>query len=154
MLSIVRQLSLRLAAFQIVGLTIILFASASLDAQTLKLRLLNAKSGKPMRNENVTIRWDNLEGAVVSVDKKGIAILKVPSKVKQFAVIPGPRKGSEPYRSAYTNCNNQISPLVSVTDVVNKGVVRKNICGPATATSSPGEIVFWALPRGLVSDFQ
>ena len=68
-------------------------------------------------------------------------------------MVGGPRKGSEPNRVSFLDCNEQASLLVLVTDAVQAGIVPKNKCGDQKAVPHPGEIVFWALPRPFW-DFQ
>jgi len=121
------------------------------QAQTLTVRLLNAKSGKPMRRQNVTFGWDkNLSSSQVMVGDDGTGRVEVPSGADEFVLLAGPRIGNEPYRTAYRNCNDQASLLIRISDVLQKGYVPKNVCANKSIATRPGEVVFWALPRPLI----
>lgn len=122
-------------------------------AQTLIVKLVDAKSGKPMGDQNLTVRWVDSDSSVLALDESGSGRVKVPQGAKEFVMLPGPRKGSEPNRVAFMNCNQWPSPLISVAEAVRTGIVPKNTCGAARANSHAGEIVFWALPRPFW-DFQ
>ena len=60
----------------IAPLFLVLCASVSV-AQTLTIRVLDAKSGKPLSGENITLRWDNdasVGGVVLALDREACAI--------------------------------------------------------------------------------
>lgn len=123
-------------------------------AQTITIHLLDAKSGKSLVGENVTVKWDkDFKSSEVSVSKTGVATVQVPDGAKAFLLLAGPRKGDEPNRVAYKNCNGQSSALLSVADVLSQGIAPQNICGHARVVAHPGEVIFWARPRPFW-DFQ
>lgn len=135
-------------------MTAVLAVCFSANAQTITIRLLDAKSGKPMKNENVTVKWDkDFKSSEVSVNDVGTGTVQIPNDAKEFVMLAGPRKGDEPNRVAYINCNGQSPSVFSVADVMNHGIVPKNICGHANVVSHPDEIVFWARRRPFW-DFQ
>ena len=116
-------------------------------AQTITIRLLNAKSGKPITDQNVTLKWDkDFKSSKISTDDTGSGHVQVPQEAAQFVMIAGPKKGSEPERIPYRNCNASTPALISIDRVTTKGWVPNNVCGHAKATPHPGEVVFWALP--------
>jgi len=124
-----------------------------ISAQTLTIKLVDAKSGKPMAKQNVTVKWDNSDSSVVEVNDVGLGRVEVSSGARQFVLLTGPGKGAEPFRIAYMDCNERASMLVSVSEVVKNGIVPKNKCGNQKLAQHPGEIVFGALPRSFW-DFQ
>lgn len=124
-----------------------------ISAQTLTIKLVDAKSGKPMRRQNVTVKWDNSDSSVVAVNNVGLGRVDVSPGAMQFILLTGPKKGAEPYRVAYMDCNERASIFISVSDVVRNGIVPKNKCGNQMLAPHPGEIVFWARPRPFW-DFQ
>jgi hypothetical protein len=128
------------------------------QAQSFTIRLLNAKSGKIMRNKNVTITWDvGHTDSVIHIGQDGLGHSDVPAGAINFVILGGPRIGKEPGRIAFFNCNGdsrdmssyvrEISTSISVSQLLKEGVVLKNGCGKKTFPSRPGELVFWALPR-------
>jgi hypothetical protein len=123
--------------------------------QTLTIRLLNAKSGKPFGKQNVTLHWDvDFERSVVRVGSDGVGFVQIPPNVKSFHMTGGPRKGREPYRVAYADCNDRSVRSLSTSKVLEEGVVPGNACGDASFRPEPGEVVFWALPLPKGPDMQ
>jgi hypothetical protein len=119
------------------------------SAQTLTIRLLNAKSGKPIQNQNVTLIWcpDCFSKSEVLVGKDGTGHVAVPSGAKTFSMMEGPRIGNEPSRIAYIDCNEPATASFQVMQALESGATSGNKCGHQTAVPRPGEIVFWALPK-------
>jgi len=139
-----------------ITLLLVIMATAcyqAISAQTLTIKLVDAKSGKPMRRQNVTVMWDNAYSSVVAVNDVGLGRVVVSPGTIKFSLYGGPRKGAEPYRVAYLDCNELASIFISVSEVVRNGIVPKNKCGNKMLAPHPGEIVFWALPRPFW-DFQ
>lgn len=132
-----------------IGLLILAAASpVPLVAQTFTIRLLNGKTGKAMPNNNVTVRWaDGLKSTEVSIGRDGLGRLEVPPGSQQFLLTVGPKRGTEPYRLPYINCNDPAMATIQVTQVLEAGFVPRNKCGAHTAVSKPNEIVFWAMPK-------
>ncbi|HEX5284114.1 MAG TPA: hypothetical protein VFW30_08335 [Bryocella sp.] len=116
-----------------------------LTGQSITVRVLNARSGRPLAGQNVTIAWtDTIDKTVVSLGPEGTGKLDVAGR-SQFTMLPGPRSGREPYRIAYIDCNN--FSMVRVDDVVSQGIVAANLCSSkVSAKVKPGEIVFWGVP--------
>jgi hypothetical protein len=128
--------------------------SSRLPAQTLTIRLLNAKSGKAMGKKKITVRWvKDLKSSEVVLDANGTGHVEVLPGMTEFSVMEGPRIGKEPGRVAYLDCNENSGAFLPVALVVEKGVVPGNRCGHKT-TAHPGEIVFWALPIPWQPDMQ
>lgn len=114
------------------------------------VRLLNAKNGKGLEGQNLTIYWaPSMEKTVVKLGRNGEGVVHVPAGQSEFVMITGPRVGSEPYRFAYTNCNSRNTSLITVESVFSSGIVPDNVCGKWRVPGSPGNVVFWALPRGF-----
>jgi len=113
--------------------------------QSITVRVLNARSGRPLAHQNVTIAWaDTLDKTVVNLGPDGTGKLDVGGR-SQFAMMSGPKSGKEPYRIAYINCNN--FSMVQVDDVLSRGLVSTNLCSAkVSAKVKPGEIVFWGVP--------
>ena len=124
-------------------------SSSSLSAQTITVRLLNAKTGKPMANKMVTFQWrGSWDESVIALDKNGLGTVAVPPGEHEFTILAGPKVGKEPYRIPYLDCNEtKMELLVRVSLVLEKGYVLGNTCGRKTALAQPGEVVFWALPN-------
>lgn len=131
--------------------------STAADSQVLTVRLLNAKSGKPMGNKKITFLWSdkNWSKSEVLADDEGVGRVDIPSGVSSFSLMEGPRLGNEPNRIAYINCNQHLPVELSVSVVLQRGLIPDNGCGRKSVVARPGEIVFWALPLPWrMSDFQ
>jgi len=123
-------------------------ASFHLYAQTITVRLLNAKSGKPMKGKKVTFEWDGkLNKTVITIDKSGLGTVVVPTGVREFTLLAGPKVGKEPYRIPYLNCNVNPWATIEVSLALDKGYLPRNDCSRISTAAHPGEVVFWALPN-------
>jgi hypothetical protein len=138
----------------------LLFAvvTCSLSAQTLTIRLLNAKSGKPIKEQSVTLEWskdtqhsNEFPNSEITVDKEGVGHVEVPSGASGFALLPGDKPGKTPGRFAYFNCND--AGLILVEEVIQIGVVPKNGCGGVTVPRQKGQVVLWAVPNSILPSF-
>ena len=124
------------------------FDSCCSMSQTLTIRLLNAKTGKPMKDKMVTLLWtDRFDSSEVKLNAQGFGTVEVPQGAKEFSLETGPKVGKDPYRIAYQNCNVDSRAVIQVANVIEKGYVPRNVCGSKSAAARPGEIVFWALQR-------
>jgi len=138
-------------ALVVVLLVVGVIVSASIEAQTLTIRLLNGKSGKPMSNKNVTLEWSPeyipWEGSVVYFGKDGIGKVEVHIGAEFFTMMTGPKIGKEPYRIAFIDCNEPRMVNIQIAQVLKSGYVPRNGCSKKSAVPRPGEIVFWAMPN-------
>jgi hypothetical protein len=132
--------------------------SCSLSAQTLTIRLLNAKSGKPIKEQSVTLEWakdtqhaNEFPNSDITVDKEGVGHVEVPSGASGFSLLPGDKAGKTPGRFAYFNCND--AGLILVEEVIQIGVVPKNGCGTMNVPRQKGQVVFWAVPNSFLPSF-
>ena len=123
----------------------LLFATTA-RAQSLVFHLLNADSGKPFRSQNLTIEWNlSFKESILSLGNDGTKSVAIPAGATSFVMLGVPKKGSEPYRVAFIDCDGPISEI-SIGTAVKEGVVPINRCGKATAAAKPGEVIYWARP--------
>jgi hypothetical protein len=124
--------------------------SAPLAAQTITIRLLNGKSGRPLTNKNVTLAWSPgyfMQDSVVHFGQNGIGMIQVPVGAEFITMMGGPKVGKESYRIAFIDCNATFAERIQITQVLKNGYVPRNNCGKKSAIPRPGEIVFWAMPN-------
>lgn len=126
------------------------------SGQTLTVRLLDAKSARPMGGYYVRVHWiGEFEESHVWIGRDGVGHVKVPIGAKGFGMRPGPKVGNEPNRIPYINCNNSASHQgFQVADALRRGIVPGNECGKQGLDARPGEVVFWALPLPKGLDMQ
>ncbi len=117
----------------------------SVRGQSIKVRVLNARSGRPLAGQSVTISWpDTLDKTVVSLGADGTGTLDITGR-SHFGMLPGPRSDKEPNSIAYIDCND--FSMVRVHDVLSRGLVTANRCSSTvSAKVKPGEVVFWGVP--------
>lgn len=117
----------------------------SLTGQSITVRVLNARSGRPLARQSVTISWpDSADKTVVSLGPDGTGTLDLAGR-SQFGMLPGPRSNKEPDSLAYIDCND--FSMVRVDDVLSRGLVTANRCSSkVSAKVKPGEVVFWGAP--------
>jgi len=141
------NLSVRLNSFAVAALsaTLLFCCVPSLIAQSITVRVLNARSGRPLARQSVTISWpDTMDKTVVSLGADGTGKLDISGR-SQFGMLPGPRSTKEPDSIAYIDCND--FSMVRVNDVLSRGLVTANRCSSkVSARVKPGEIVFWGVP--------
>ena len=125
--------------------TLLFFFAVSLSGQSITVRVLNARSGRPLARQSVMISWpDTLEKTVVNLGPDGTGKLDLAGR-SQFSMLPGPKSGKEPDKIAYIDCNN--FSMVRVDDVLSRGLVAPNLCSSkVSAKVKPGEVVFWGVP--------
>jgi hypothetical protein len=113
--------------------------------QSITVRVLNARSGRPLARQSVMISWpDTMDKTVVNLGPDGTGKLDLAGR-SQFGMLPGPRSGKEPNSIAYIDCND--FSMVRVDDVLNRGLVTANLCSArVSAKVKPGEVVFWGVP--------
>ncbi len=120
-----------------------------LCAQTITVRLLDGKSGKPITDKNITFHWnsDHFEESVVRIGKDGVGKVTAPAKATDFFLMEGPKDGDEPFRVAYFDCNTPAHSRNSISEVLSRGIVPGNECSKRSAKAEPGVIIFWGLTR-------
>src|SRR5215469_1429916 len=117
----------------------------TLSGQSITVRVLNAKSGRPLARQTVLISWpDTLNKTVVNLGPDGTAKLDLAGR-SEFGMLPGPKSHKEPNSVTYIDCNE--FSMVRVHDVLSRGLVSANLCSSkVSAKVKPGEVVFWGVP--------
>lgn len=121
------------------------FCAPAMKGQSITVRVLNARTGRPLARQTVRISWpDGLDPTTVTLGRDGTGKLDISGR-SQFEMLPGPKSDKEPSKIAYIDCNH--FSMVRVSDVLNRGLVSTNLCSTkVSATVKPGEVVFWGVP--------
>jgi hypothetical protein len=142
---------------------------AKLDAQEIKIRLIDGRNGQPLANTcvNVWVGSSRKEALAIPTDSKGTAKLYLTSEGGKidishswsgcglFGVLDPVVMYQEDIRInvGYVLCQTSgknyswLSTNGYVTkDLVQKGVVSENRCGKATEERKPGELVLFVRP--------
>ncbi len=119
--------------------------TSPLIGQSITVRVLNARSGRPLARQSVMISWpDTAAKTVVSLGPDGTGTLDITGR-SHFGMLPGPKSDKEPNSVAYIDCND--FSMVRVHDVLSRGLVSANRCSSTvSAKVKPGEVVFWGVP--------
>ncbi len=153
-------------------LFVVLFSSslaASLHAQTIGIKLVNGKNGRPIAHTcvNVWVDHDSVAALAIPTDEEGIAFLRLTDKSAEinaqkpwkacgdFGVIdPVVKYGDNiGINAGYVICAQRkpdYSWLAIVKfptrKVLQFGVVTRDTCGKATASPEPGQITLFVRP--------
>jgi hypothetical protein len=168
----VRVFAVRLFFRTVVQLFVLVAFSASgtvLCAQTVGIRLVDGRNGRPMASTCVNV-WagkERKEAMAIPTDKDGVAWLRFTDKEGEidlhnrwkdcgdFGVINPVVKydGSLRVNAGYVLCQlrKPDDSWLSMTDfstkkVLEEGIVTANTCGKATASPKPGELVIFVRP--------
>lgn len=144
----------------------------TLNAQTIRIKLLNGKNGHPMESAcvNVWVGNERKTAMALPTDENGVASLKLTSDEAQvdtgqpckrcgvLGVANPVVKYSDRIKinTSYVSClprTQDYSWLTingfSTQKVVQSGVATANACGNATALPEPGEIILFVKPLSL-----
>ena len=171
----------RMAAFQknsfhrrgFLGLLVLLFPilpGVSLFAQTLEIKLVDGRNGRPMVGKtsyvNIWVGQQRKEAIAIPADEKGIARIQLTTN-REEVNIPDSKDGRSiivehpvvmydeflrmnvPYASCAAKESNFSwlkSETFSAKDVLNRGYVSPNKCGRSADSPHPGQIVLFARP--------
>lgn len=149
----------------------VLFAGSlgvGLHAQTLRIKLVNGKNGHPMGHKCVNVGVDHIwHMLAIPTDKDGVASLRLTDKDAEVntqndwnwcgdvGVTNPVVKYSDLFsiNVGYVLCvphGSNYSWLAiqkfSTKDVLQSGVVTQNVCGKATASPEPGEVILFVRP--------
>ena len=130
---------------------------ASLHAQTantIQIRLLDGKTGLPVKASNFLVRVDHLETVHndwVQMNDDGSVVVNVPASATEISVKATYHMSME----TYINCDaakendreREIWYPISV--IVKRGAVAPDECGKTDYTAKPGEFVFFVRQRDL-----
>jgi hypothetical protein len=116
-------------------------------AQTITIRMLNGRSGKPMRDKTINVEFQGSSGnAVITVDKQGIGHLVIPPGATAVSFIGTTKKGKDSNQPAYTVCGPD-GQFIPVQDILDHGIVPQNACSiTLQLTAKPGELLYLIEP--------
>jgi hypothetical protein len=143
-------------------LAVVAVVGATGNAQTLRVRLLDGRSGKPIAKGGLNV-WvgDHRKAAVpIPGDRNGIATLSLTNNAGQVNIEAGPSDlptflyaPEIRIQVGFVLCQAaqkkfswlQITPY-STEDWTHTGIVTTNTCGKAVAKPEPGELTIFVRP--------
>jgi len=124
------------------------FGAPGLQAQGIRIKVVDGKNGKPVTNLVISFRTEITSPPWIHpsllTDQNGEVVVKVGSftsmalytpSLKYAACLSPTVKGQAPS-----------SPLYSVADILSKGISMENSCGKRRVDAAPGEIVYFVRP--------
>jgi len=151
-----------------VSLLLLLGVALGGNAQSIRIKLVNGRNGRPMANScvNTWVGTERKTAMAVPTDKDGVARLYLTDKDAEINT-----------QSQWKNCGDLgvLNPIVRYSDtiginasyvlcerksdyswlliqrfptakVLHDGIVSSNTCGRAKATAEPGEIILFVRP--------
>ena len=111
-------------------------------AQTITIRLLNAKNGKPMKGKLISLREDFEGPRTLQLDKNGEVRIDLRPHASHVSLTEGPKNLTGDNNVGYYPCNEK-EVSVDVETAVRQGYVPGNRCGERKVAPQPGVIIFW-----------
>lgn len=171
----------RIAAFlsflRIIRLALIfvICSGGMLQAQEVRIRVLNGRNGKPIRNECLNVWTGISHGAhmVAVTNQDGVAILHIvgavvetnngcagwPAQISGGPEIDGIMVSADRYVACQENSKPipgqpptdplQTMPFYPIRSILQFGVSSSNECGKIREKAKPGELIFFVKPRGF-----
>jgi hypothetical protein len=116
----------------------------AVTAQTITIRLVNAKTGKPVKDKHVSTSLDNdfsVNRDLPLSDKDGAVLFSVPPKARLITLQAGPKVGKEPNRIPYGVCGRYSE--LPIENILKHGFVPQNECDSRIQPQpKPGEIIY------------
>jgi hypothetical protein len=131
--------------------------SAILHAQspnTISVRLLDGKTGLPVKASNYLVRVDHhdtVHNEWVKINDDGTVIVTLPADAKEFSV----KATYDMSMETYINCDaakqakRERNIWYPVSIILKSGVVAPNECGKTDFVAKPGEFIFFVRKRNL-----
>ena len=152
-------------------------AGASLRAQEIRIRVLDAHNGKPVTRECTSISFGTWHGADIwaATNRDGVAVLHLANHVlgaetgcngwRREAPFP-PSASTIAIQSDYhVDCQEhgraplepgkavpleELWPAYSITRILDSGITASNTCGKFRTGAKPGELVTFVRSAGLL----
>jgi hypothetical protein len=165
-----RQVSFRFRLLNLLVTVLLTMPAMSLAAQTLEIKLVNGRNGRPMVGTsayvNVWVGGERKEAIAIPTDENGVARLQltlnpnevnVPNSTGHGTIVANhpvvQYNASFRINVPYVLCGSgegDRSPLglknFSTKDVLDHGYASGNTCGKVTATPQPGQVVLFVRP--------
>jgi hypothetical protein len=116
------------------------------QAQSIQVRVLNARNGDPVPNERVSVLIKGEKGArEYTTDSKGDISLQLDPSADIFAATEW-----------WVTCRHvtpRVVPYVSVATIVDKGFTNENTCGRAKEETIKGKFIIFARKASFSEKF-
>ena len=171
-----RFFGMGLSAMALFALLFLASYATALHAQTIQIKLVDGKTGRPVAGVCVAARMmkDYRKSAEIPMDKDGVARLRLTQMENELDISYNSKLGCGgngainpvfKYAGSLTIGTNGDHPSCafpesmpnarykeidfSTKDVLEHGVVSANTCSKVTASPQPGEIILFVRPRNF-----
>jgi hypothetical protein len=108
------------------------------EDHTVRIRVVNAKTGEPMTAEALTVMLGEDSKSVVATDATGVVRVDA-GKVRMLRVFAN--------QDGDCRANGEASREYSVATIRRTGITAGNVCGHAHNPAAPGELVLFENPK-------
>jgi hypothetical protein len=117
-------------------------ASSAIRAETIRIRTLDGRNGRPIPNENLQVWIDRQSGAALnlSMHKDGVADLEVSRDSVIFV------NSNYYFDCRFTRTADPSNSAYAVSEILKSGIVSTNACGKLNVEVRPGEFIFFVRP--------
>ncbi len=136
----------------IVCVTVLVASLHAQDWTPISIRLLDGKTGLPVKASNFLVRVDHhdtLHPEWVKIDDDGTVIVTLPPDAKEFSVKATYNDGMD----TYVNCDaakesdKERNIWYSIATVLKTGIVAPDECARTAFKPKPGEFLFFVRKR-------
>ena len=129
------------------------------DATTISIRLLDGRTGLPVKASNFLVRVDHNEtphGEWVKIGDDGAVTVTLPADAKEISVKATYDMGMD----TYVNCDaakendKERNIWYSIAKIVSAGVVAPDECAKTAFTARPGEFIFFVRKRSWYDNLE
>ncbi|HEY2001020.1 MAG TPA: hypothetical protein VGG80_01815 [Acidobacteriaceae bacterium] len=116
-------------------------------ASNVQIRVLNAKNGKPVANEKVSVQVKGVRDATeYRTDVEGNVNADLDPAAQVFAATE--------WWITCRKIGKGINPYISVGKIMQEGAVTENTCGRAKSETIKGRLIIFARKGSLIEHFQ
>ena len=110
---------------------------------TVKIRIINAKTGRPVTDErlNVALRVDQIGSVAMAANDKGIVEVET-GKATILRILSNMYADCRPRAELYTD--------YSIATIRRDGITTGNLCSSAQPRPVPGELILFEIPKTYV----
>jgi hypothetical protein len=167
------RITLYLSILKFLISLLLIFTGVSISAQTLEIRLVDGKSGRPLVGAsayvNVWVGTERKEAIAIPADGEGVARLQLTSNASEVNIPNSQNNGSivvnhpivkydQSFRinAPYVLCGHGGSNYswlglenFSTKEILEHGYASTNTCGRVTVSPQPGQVILFVRPLTL-----
>jgi hypothetical protein len=128
------------------GELILFEATKPASTPMVKIRVINAKTNKPVTDEslNVALRVDQIGSVAMATDQTGIIEVET-GEATMIRILSNMYADCRPRGELYTN--------YSLAEIRRTGITTGNLCSSAQPVAKPGELILFEIPKRYVPTY-